>query len=763
VNLTYRTATTTTGTPASGVFYSSIIGRAPIVDFSNDLRPRMGVERVIVQQIQEVQGESGPNGERVWKPINDQFDAVRLVGNWSNIVSSYGSRAYTPNTPTSSDYFEITFYGTGLNLLQSLTANTTSATYSVNGGSATSFWPSVGSANPLGARNYSANLVIPVLTGLTLGIYTVKIVATSAIELDLNGYEILNEASTIKTASGTSSVNGKLLTLSSLDSQAYNTTFDAQYQNGGTSPSDLTRGGHVVVYQKTDGTIGKSVTWTNTAAAYLSSANHANESVIRTYHWREFGCGRNTVNAGQTADDFSSLTTTASNRAFTLDDGTTTLVSNSVSTTTTNEFILNGGFHTFTFVGTGLDIAWSSDFAGTNTNANAFEVFIDGVSQGNWDTVSAGNTVVTVKKIVSGLPYGTHTVKILRNTPNIWTMAIKQFIVYGPAKPAIPSGAIELSDYYLMANYVDQGTAGTNFIATGVLGKAPTREFLYGSTAAASTVTAAYRFGFGVQLTTLTTSFAQYTFFGTGATITQDYNAGTGPVCAVLVDGSTPGGTVTALGGTYSAGNWTNTTTNGILRISGLSLGLHTVKITWTVANGAGYVSINGIDVITPIHAPKNNNLGALQNTLPIGNCAISDNRQFNAQQVPTQKAWGQAVGIASNPTISSPAATFIPIPDMSLTLTTKGNPVHIAFDGSFFQSTTSYTSIYVVYVDGIQVGKDHARYTQATNATSDVSINMIVPLAAGTHKIEVYWWNENVAMTTTASASRRNLMAREL
>lgn len=118
VNLTYRTATTTTGAPAAGVFYSSIVGRSKMVDLSADLCPRMGIERIQVQQIMRVPGESGSSGEVVWKPVNDKYDQVRFVGNFSSVNNTTGQIGGYSNA-TTTDYCEITFYGTGLNLLAS--------------------------------------------------------------------------------------------------------------------------------------------------------------------------------------------------------------------------------------------------------------------------------------------------------------------------------------------------------------------------------------------------------------------------------------------------------------------------------------------------------------------------------------------------------------------------------------------------------------------------------------------------------------------
>ena len=756
VNLTYRTATTTTGTPASGVFYSTVVGRAPIVDFSNDLRPRMGVERVMTQSLMEVQGETGPNGERVFKPINDTMDAVRFVGNWGNLNDTNGLRI---GTTTVNDYVEITFYGTGLNLVY---FNDGSRTFSglLNGVTSLGSFGS-GQSGVLSGRNYTMNLVQNVTSNLTLGIHTVKLSQTGS-AFQVAGYEVLNEASTIKTAPGTASVNGKLLTLGALDSQAYNTTFDAQYQNGGTSPSDLTRGGRVVVYQKTDGTIGKSITWTNTAPAYLTSANHANESVIRTYNWREFGASRNTANAGQTADDFSSLTSSPSARAFTLDDGTTTLLTNNgIATGGSNQETLrmnaNGDFITFTFIGTGLDVLEIDSAAG---GTDSYTVSIDGATA--IALASAGVAAARTVKIVSGLPYGTHTVRFNRVTANTFAWSVAQFIVYGPAKPALPSGAIELADYYLMANYTFNsagsysGNESKN--SNGILAKPPTREATYSGTWTIPAVNGAFdRSGLVTQSSTAG-NYIEYTFFGTGIEALFTYT--TTLTINVLIDGVAPASAASVFGGSYTNPTWTlSDNANGSkIAFTGLALTKHTIRLTINTVSGG--TSFSGFNVITPIHAPKNNTSGVIQNTLSVGSCGMLDTRVFNSQQIPTQKAWAQAIGISSAILATT---SSLPIADMSVTIKTTGNPVSINVWSNFlFVSTNKYVRI-SIFVNGAQVGPGSIIYNSFINA-AQASIGLTVPLPAGTHKIDVYQYGDGTNVTAHVDTNNgRVLTVREL
>ena len=62
------TGGTFTRLPKIAAPFTTIVNRAQCVDPGNDHQPRFGISRVMTQQIMEVQGESGPNGERVWKP-----------------------------------------------------------------------------------------------------------------------------------------------------------------------------------------------------------------------------------------------------------------------------------------------------------------------------------------------------------------------------------------------------------------------------------------------------------------------------------------------------------------------------------------------------------------------------------------------------------------------------------------------------------------------------------------------------------------------
>ena len=164
---------------------STIVGRALIVDPSKNMAPVMGVNRIMVQNIFELQNELGAAGERVFKALNDDRDQMRFVGAWSASVNTNGQFV---NTGTVDDYIEVVFYGTGLDIL----AQTHAAfdiRVAVDGGAESANLFTSG-ASVLNGRKYSCNQIVPCLSGLTLGIHTAKIRNNSATSPSIFGFQI---------------------------------------------------------------------------------------------------------------------------------------------------------------------------------------------------------------------------------------------------------------------------------------------------------------------------------------------------------------------------------------------------------------------------------------------------------------------------------------------------------------------------------------------------------------------------------------------
>jgi hypothetical protein len=754
-------ATSTTGTPAAGTFYSSIVGRASMIDLSQDLKVRMGIERTMTQQVQLVQNESGPNGEQVYSTPNDVFGQIRFVGSgWSQVDSLSGQAAFTS---VIGDFIEITFYGTGLNWLDQIDGGVRNQSYTVDGAGGGSLAFTGASPDPLNNRNYSMNCPHPVATGLTLGIHTIKITNNTAIGFTVYGFEVLNESSNITVTSGVGYIQGKKYVSNSQNTFSYS------------APVSGTRGGRVLVYQNGDGSIGKAFQAVNASQANLASTDHTNEEVVRTYQWREFGAGR--------SDDFSGNIPNSSSLAFTLDDGVTTLVGTSVTPSLTGAnnqsgsiaISANSGFITLTFIGTGLDLVLFDTVAG---GADTYTYSIDG-SSASWPN-TAGNTATRIQKIVSGLPYGTHTFKLTRVSAATWSPCIKSFVVYQPKKPSVPSGTVELADYNVMATYVANASAVKDTVATGVMRKmGSVRETTFTGTWPALTLdTSATNFDSGWSAnTSISASTFRYTFFGTGVEIGTFFQAVAYNITLTLNGSTNLSGTNTSwpsistsilqsigTGLSFTSNNpstISGTSTNaakGRVRISGLPLGTYT--LIWTTNNTAlNY--IDTWDVITPIHSVKSDLYADIQNTLPVGSNALSDNRKTTPVKdiMPITKAWSQAVGVDVGATTTS--TSLVPIPDMNVTIKTTGGPIDMSYSIWPTWSNVTQVNNFQMYLDGAPIGTKK----QVVSGTSGGVIfcvfdRMIIPVAAGTHHIEVYW---ATSAGTGTLEDYRNLTVKEL
>lgn len=732
---------TFTNLPKIAAPYTTVVNRAKVTDFSKDLMPKFGIDRTQTQQIMRVMDEQGPNGEPVFKPVNDIHDQVRFVGEFSSVNDSQGQYVFALKTPN--NYAEITFYGTGLNVLTILNASVVDYRISIDGGPVSS--NIVGGSTTssiLQSRNYSQNAVVAAASGLSQGVHTIKLWAASASGLNfaVHGFEIINSSSptNITLAPGSSYINGQKLTKSASSTTAYNSNFE--------SGTLGTRGGHVLVYQKKDGAVAKAVTPTDAAAAYLTSASHTNEEIVRTHNWREFGAGR--------ADDASLVGATATNFAFTLDDGTTTLVCQATSaygaamafTTASSSFC------TLTFVGTGIDLAL------TPLNASNGTAYIDGASLGTLATV-AGTT-----KVASGLPYGTHTLKVTTGSGN--PLFAGGFIIYAPKTPTLPAGAVALADYFVMADFNGATATGTAAASqwempTGTVFKSPSRELVYtGANWGIVNGAANVPFGWHTGTGNLNTQPADLSFVGTGVSVlllgdTSAYDVQIYIDGALNASGVTRANAAAVGGGTYRSNT---TTAYGPSRIefTGLTYGPHTVRVQRSA--GVGNFSLGGYQIITPIHAPKTNGPFVVQNTLSIGSQSIRDLRQFSVAQGGQQKMVAQAVGVSS-PTYS--VASPAPLADLSATVKTTGCPLDIRYA---FTGSNSAVNAYInaaIYVNGASAGSLKDARMAVAGYDTIMADSIVVPVAAGTHKVDVYWQPSGGGAVGASSA--RNMTVREI
>jgi hypothetical protein len=807
---------------------TTIVGRAKIPNLANDIRASLGIERIVTQSIMQLPNEFGPNGEPVYSVVNDDRGLIRVVGaGWPvSSGSGVGGTQLATSTASGIAYVEITFYGTGLNILSCQSADGRDMRAAVDNnvlgtGLGSNIYYGATSSAILNSRNYVSNTVMPVTSGLTLGLHTVRIELVT-LAMNVCGFEILNANASglININPGTGYINGQKYVNALTDSVSYkaNTytfttttsatvTAGATYTNNGqtftvlasvtsslqlvcsgtgapaasgslvkasgtgTDPiafsaftTGMARGGRIVHYLNSDGTVGQAYQAVNSAAATLTSTDHTNEEVARTYHWREFGAGRNPTGSPNPRDDFSTeIGGSVVNRAFTLDDGTTTLVGNNVRTAVLSEALdvinsTTNGFITLTFVGTGLDIVIQTDV----TTRSFTGCFIDGGS-----TIGAvsktGSSGKEIRKIVSGLAYGTHTVKLENTSAAQGSPSVTQFIVYQPKKPTLPSTALELCDYNVMAALVGNSTAGIETISQGVLRKEISqREAVYvGGGWALPVIYPATAVGGWQTYTGTATQYFEYTFFGTGFEV-RSYSQ-SGSTWTIQVDGAYPSA-VTYYGGfnSYTAGSGaltSNASTAGSgYRVVGLTLGVHKVKVALTSGT---YIYTEALDIITPIHAVKSNLYADLQNTLPVGSCSLMDSRKTSMikEILPAQKAWAQAVGLA---TVTTSAGSGVPMPDMSITIKTSGGPLFISYCAGVSTDAVGGQVPISIYVDGVATGFQKNMRTQVASYSIPTGDQAIVPVSAGTHKVDLYWFYASGGTAATATAMR-NLTVQEL
>lgn len=117
-----------------------------------------------------------------------------------------------------------------------------------------------------------------------------------------------------------------------------------------------------------------------------------------------------------------------------------------------------------------------------------------------------------------------------------------------------------------------------------------------------------------------------------------------------------------------------------------------------------------------------------------------------------------QAVGSTSAPFTNS--GTFAVIPEMTVTITTKGGKVLILFAGSFFFNVVG-TGAIALFRDGVQVSQSMFFSYNSTSIDFSVPINFLDAPSAGSHTYDVRW---NVSPgTVTSQGTQRQLQVVEL
>lgn len=216
-------------------------------------------------------------------------------------------------------------------------------------------------------------------------------------------------------------------------------------------------------------------------------------------------------------------------------------VGNDVHATSTN-----GDAATVTFTGTGADLLTEK-----NSDEGTADVYLDGQLVKSINDNASSRSVQTPVYSVAGLPYGTHTVKVV-NTSSSYLL-IDAFKTYDDIPPTTT-----VNDTYSGLTYTGSGWSYHPNRALGDLSD-------------------------DVHATQNNGDSVSYTFYGTGIDVISEKNSDEG-AATVSIDG----GTATAING-YAA---TRAVQQAVYSTRGLSSGPHTVTIT---NQSSAYLLLDGI------------------------------------------------------------------------------------------------------------------------------------------------------------------------
>lgn len=738
-------ATATTGSPAAGTFYSSIVNRSSMLDLSKDLKARIGLEQLMFTDLVSMPNEYGTSGESVFSVKGERYNSTRFIGAWTrnnSVLTTQSTYGESIVSSTSGDSFEIVFYGTGISLLIATAALATmNATFSIDGGSSSSniFANNYRNALSQNGITMQANQEIVLTNNLTLGVHTLKVTLAAAAQVVVYGVRINNNSANITINAGNTFIGGQEYVSSSQQTLAY------------TSSVTGSKGGRVLVSQGSGGTISNSFTAVNASQTTLGSTVHTNESVASIYYPRCFGLGINTSgNPGAFLDYSNYFSSNAA--AYTLNDGTTTLTgfNNNAAFTNTNGYGISigsstNGFMTFTFIGCGIDIVKTDNSSGT---VDTWAVSLDGSSLGNLSTT--GSLKNKLIPIAGGLPFGTHVLQFNCTNNTGFNSTINKFIVYQPSLPALPSNSVALAEYNVFATYSANSSATSNTVATGIMRKQNIREALYNGTGWASStpqITPFYPSGYEIATST-SGDASTYYFWGTGFEYRfVPSTGGTAPNLTVLIDGlvpstaNFPGSSLTSYGNvssfTASTGavvtSTTGTTNHSAFGVSGLALGWHKLNVALTNSPGSAWTP-GCLDVITPIYT-----YGYGVNGDPLGSISINDLRNIlpNTSYNLYKPGFMSRYGTQNTWTLSNGQAGPVPVGDLYGYFYSDGNPLKASYS-IMAENSGGGQSFFQLYIDNQPYGMAMGTVsTGLTTVTNDIPIN----LPAGLHFISLSWY----------------------
>jgi hypothetical protein len=270
----------------------------------------------------------------------------------------------------------------------------------------------------------------------------------------------------------------------------------------------------------------------------------------------------------------------------------------------------------------------------------------------------------------------------------------------------------------------------------------------------------------GYNISTSTNGdFMEYSFLGTGVEIAM--NMGTNYTLTVQIDGVAYTGAATispTANGTWTPGTstWTANAGNGtVLQITGLSYGMHKIRVTRS--SGTGAHTLEYMNVVTPVFAYKNLTPENRTYMLPLGETGISDLRKRSPiRSEDFKNVYSYTVdSLTSNPTTTS--AVYVPIPQQQTNLVIRANKkVRVIWGGSLQNNTAGAAVQYALYIDGMPITSNFVGSgSLPANTNFPCSLVWKGQLAPGNHRFEIYWLT-NTGTATAVSGNRMQFLVEE-
>lgn len=604
--------------------HSTISPTPKVIDDANTLKCLFGIERIRLTEpkLRRDLVESGSgSSQKVYSCSDSRVyiagqviqESIKYNG-FGRYISVFGNGGLA--------YVQISFYGTGLNAL-CINATLKDVRATVDGGTE---GPNIfGGSNASvvqNSRGHEGNVQINVTRNLALGWHTVKL-RVAADSFNLFGFEVIG--TTEMTFTPGSIFSGPLK-----ENLSAQTTTDYKAGISGA------KGARVIKYIK-DGVISQVVQEVDATQLTYPNADHSNEQVLKKFDFK-------TDFAGGRSDDIASTNTSNSARAYTTDDNSHGVYSPSL--------VVNGGHNklavasdfVFNFIGSGVDIVMAC-----SSIPGVVSFWLDGVFHGDKSFL---NTEDTTYQMFSGVPYGSHHVRVTKVSGG--EPRFVSFTTWGPKSPidSLPAGAVKLSEYNVVADFVLNTGVAVGNMATGVIRKSAMREWeLVNNTDGSFDWQTVVNTGdpTGGRSETNRTGEAFIGFFGTGFDLKFFANSDR-PNTVVLYlqdDGTDPRNThnldttnfpTTTTRGAYGAVG-VSFNTSGILKqsngtgqfgcgcyVTGLPLGRYRLRILNQSAGGI--VNFASLDVIQPTHVLQEE---AEASKWLIGNSNVLDERNFTA------------------------------------------------------------------------------------------------------------------------------------